>query len=129
METASLNVAVDNAAQSCPVNSYNEWDPLEEVLVGSLGDATVPSYHLTVSFNIPKSTARMYRFASGIRYPKMLTRPAEKELQEFVRILEGEGVKVVRPDPIDFRKKTKGLNWKSTGWCCACPRDSVRHST
>ena len=26
----------------CPVNSFNEWDPLEEVIVGRLEGATIP---------------------------------------------------------------------------------------
>jgi glycine amidinotransferase len=31
------------AAQVSPVNSHNEWDPLEEVIVGRLEGATIPS--------------------------------------------------------------------------------------
>jgi len=28
------------------VNSYNEWDTLEEVVVGVIDGATVPSWHI-----------------------------------------------------------------------------------
>jgi glycine amidinotransferase len=43
-----------NAA--CPVNSSNEWDPLEEVIVGWLDGAVVPPFHMTVTYNRPHST-------------------------------------------------------------------------
>ena len=125
MEMLARDVAPDTTAHQGPVNTYNEWDPLEEIIVGHLDHATIPSYHLTVSFNIPKSTARMYRFVGGMRYPKLFTRPAQKELDDFVHILEAEGVRVRRPDPVDYSKKIKSPYWKTTGWCCACPRDSV----
>ncbi len=38
-------------APHSPVMAWNEWDPLEEVIVGSLDGATIPTHHLTVIFN------------------------------------------------------------------------------
>ena len=32
----------DDTTQLCPVNSHNEWDPLEEVIVGRLEHAMLP---------------------------------------------------------------------------------------
>ena len=38
-----------NEPQSeCPVNSYNEWDPLEEVIVGIAEGARVPRLGLDI---------------------------------------------------------------------------------
>ncbi|MEV7083664.1 amidinotransferase, partial [Streptomyces sp. NPDC093516] len=34
-----------------PVNSHNEWDPLEEIIVGRLEGATIPSGHPVVTCN------------------------------------------------------------------------------
>ena len=48
-----------------PVNSYNEWDPLEEVIVGRLEGATFPSSHITVTSNLPSLTAKVYRLTSA----------------------------------------------------------------
>jgi len=107
----------------CPVNSYNEWDPLEEVIVGRLEGATIPSAHVTVTFNLPPLAAKLYRFAAGFRYPKWMVRLAQRELDDFIRILQGEGVKVRRPDVIDFRRRYRTLRWASRGFCVACPRD------
>ena len=38
-----LSSATDNAgATSCPVSSHNEWDPLEEIIVGRAEGQRVP---------------------------------------------------------------------------------------
>jgi glycine amidinotransferase len=44
---------VDNNNNVCPVNSYNEWDPLEEVIVGRLEGIRIPPTHVTVTYTIP----------------------------------------------------------------------------
>jgi glycine amidinotransferase len=107
----------------CPVNSYNEWDPLEEIIVGRLEGATIPSYHVTVTYNIPATTAKLYRPFAGRRYPGFLVKRAQKELDEFIHILESEGIVVRRPDGMDFSVKYKTPYWTSKGFCTACPRD------
>lgn len=107
----------------CPVNSYNEWDPLEEVIVGRLEGATIPAYHVTVTYNIPAKTARLYRPFSGRRYPKFLVKRAQKELDEFIHILESEGVVIRRPDIMDYSIRYRTPDWTSKGFCSACPRD------
>ncbi|MDM9383701.1 amidinotransferase [Chlorogloeopsis sp. ULAP01] len=109
--------------QICPVNSYNEWDKLEEVIVGRLEGATIPSYHVSVTHNIPKTTAKLYRFFAGRRYPNFLVQRAQKELDEFIHILKSEGIIVRRPEITNFSARYQSPNWKSKGFCSACPRD------
>lgn len=106
-----------------PVNSHNEWDPLEEVIVGHLDNATIPTNHVTVTFNLPPSVAHLYRLAAGFKYPKWMRRLAEKELDGFVRVLEREGIKVRRPDSPNFSRRYGSPRWRSRGFCVACPRD------
>jgi glycine amidinotransferase len=106
-----------------PVNSYNGWDPLEEVIVGRLEGAIIPPAHPSVTFNIPKTGAMLLRLVAGRPYPKLLRRRAQKQLDEFIRILEEEGVTVRRPDVIDWSRTCKSPDWSSRGFCLACPRD------
>lgn len=106
-----------------PVNSFNEWDPLEEVIVGRLEGATIPSNHLTVTFNIPRAAQPFFRFAAGWRFPGFMKKLAQKELDGFIRVMELEGIKVRRPDIVDWAKKYKSPWWSSRGFCIACPRD------
>jgi glycine amidinotransferase len=108
-----------------PVCSYNEWDPLEEVVVGRLEGAMIPSKHLTVSFNIPQRLAMIYKLVAGLPYPKFVVRPAQRDLDEFIHILEAEGVTVRRPAVTDFSVTYKTPHWQSKGFCSACPRDGL----
>ena len=60
-----------------PVNSHNEWDPLEEVIVGRLEGAVIPPNHASVTFNVPKVVGRIYHFVGGFRYPQFMVRSAQ----------------------------------------------------
>lgn len=111
--------------KTCPVNSYNEWDPLEEVIVGRLEGARLPSSHVTVTYTIPPTAAKFYPFFAGRRYPGFVVKRAQKELDEFIHILESEGVVVRRPDIIDFSREYKTPQWKSKGFTTSCPRDGI----
>ncbi len=121
----ALQQAASPVAVACPVNAHNEWDPLEEVIVGHVDDATIPSSHIAVTCNIPKAAAAIYPFFGGLRFPRIMTSPARRELDEFIHILEAEGVRVRRPDPEPFKRKFATPTWSSRGFTCACPRDSM----
>lgn len=108
-----------------PVNSHNEWDPLEEVIVGRLEGAVIPINHPVVTCNVPGITGKIFGMFAGIKYPSIMTAPAQRELEGFIRVLEAEGVKVRRPEAVDYRKKFRTPLWKSRGFCNTCPRDSL----
>jgi glycine amidinotransferase len=57
------------ASRVSPVNSHNVWDPLEEVIVGRLEGATIPSGHRVVTCNIPGMAARAQSLVAGWRFP------------------------------------------------------------
>jgi len=48
---ASVQLSSDAAEVSCPVNSYNEWDPLEEIIVGRAEGQRVPFLHPDLQVN------------------------------------------------------------------------------
>jgi glycine amidinotransferase len=118
-----VNAAVE--ARVCPVRTWNEWDPLEEVIVGRLEGATVPTRHVTFEGNLPPVPALLYRSLAGRRYPRVLIRRAQRELDAFIRLLEGEGVIVRRPDVVDFAVPCATPSWQSKGFCIASPRDGL----
>lgn len=111
------------ATETCPVSSHNEWDPLEEVIVGRLEGAVIPPPHITATRTVPPAAAKLYRLVGGRRYPRILVDAATKELDQFVHILEAEGVVVRRPDVVDLTARTRTPLWTSKGYCLACPRD------
>lgn len=112
-----------DSAPACPVSSHNEWDPLEEVIVGRLEGAVIPPPHITALRTVPPGAARFYRLVGGRRYPRVLVGAAQRELDQFVHILEAEGITVRRPDLMDFSAVSRTPFWKSKGYCIACPRD------
>ncbi|MFJ3921855.1 amidinotransferase [Streptomyces sp. NPDC090022] len=108
-----------------PVGSHNEWDPLEEIIVGRLDGATIPSRHPVVACNIPAWAARLQGLAAGRRYPRALVETAQAELDRFVALLQSLGVTVTRPDPVDHSRRFATPDWSSRGFGTTCPRDSL----
>src|SRR5215471_9234601 len=111
--TVSVPDDVAKATRACVVNSWNEWDPLEEVVVGRLEGAAAPPAHVTMVGNLPARAARLYPLLAGRRYPRLLVRPAQRELEGFVRLLVGEGITVRRPDVVDSSRRFASKHWRS----------------
>jgi glycine amidinotransferase len=123
MDSTRAQAIVDSAV--CPVSSYNEWDPLEEIIVGRLEGATIPSSHPVVTCNIPGLAARAQSLVAGFRYPGFMIEPAQRELEGFIALLQSLGVIVRRPDPVDYKATFGTPGWSSRGFCNSCPRDSL----
>src|SRR5258707_6202524 len=113
------------AGQGSPVNSHNEWDPLQEVIVGRLEGATIPSGHPVVTCNIPGMAAQAQSLLAGFRYPKIMIEPAQCELEGFVALLQSLSIVVRRPEPVEHKKRFSTPEWSSCGFCNSCPRDSM----
>ncbi|KMJ45350.1 amidinotransferase [Xenorhabdus khoisanae] len=106
-----------------PVNAYTEWDPLEEVIVGIVNGARFPAWHMALEPVLPDNQIVNFQRNAGRSFPKEFIESASKELEEFVHILESEGVKVRRPDVQDQSQVFGAPGWASTGLYCAMPRD------
>ncbi|MFB6438825.1 amidinotransferase [Streptomyces sp. NPDC056411] len=111
-------------AQS-PVCSYTEWDPLEEVIVGIVDEASFPTWHLALPPVLPADQHETFRKHAGQPFPPERVAAARAELEELVHILEGEGVRVRRPEVIPQRTPYTTLDWTSTGMYAAMPRDAI----
>lgn len=111
--------------RAVPVCSYTEWDPLEEVVVGIVDDASFPPWHIALPPVLPADQLETFRARAGSPFPPELVNAAAAELTEFTRILEGEGVTVRRPEPIPQRVAYSTPAWTSTGMYAAMPRDAL----
>lgn len=122
-----MNDAVTTDLPSCPVNSHNEWDPLEEVIVGRLEGAMVSSWNVINDHTVPPGewdelTTKIG--GSGIRYPEPMVAAAQKELDELIHILQSEGIIVRRPDLIRYDLPYGAPDWQvGHGFSAANPRD------
>ncbi len=81
------------------VNSWNEWDPLKEVIVGSALGATEVAYEPALSPYFTPANQRTENEAR--RIPQELADAAERQLDHLADLLAGMGIVVRRPDPID----------------------------
>jgi len=113
-----------------PVCSYNEWDPLEEVIVGIVDGAMVPSWHTIHRATVlPGQEKQMESLAKRtekqpLPYPEWLVQAATKCVDGFAHILESEGVIVRRPDIVDYSASFRTPDWEvMNGFCSANPRD------
>ena len=116
------NIVTSEGSALCPVNSYNEWDLLEEVIVGVVDGAAFPPYHIVLEATMPPDQLPTFRANAGKPFPAEQIAMAKNELEEFVHILEGEGVTVRRPLPAD-QQQYGAPGWTSTGLYNAMPRD------
>ncbi len=110
-----------------PVNSHNEWDPLEEVIVGAVDGAAFPAWDVINRHTTPPGMwAEMTRrYGGGGRpYPAEYIDAAREQLEGFVALLESFGVIVRRVDPQAHARPFASPDWSVTsGFCAANPRD------
>lgn len=124
-ETVSC-VEIAPAEGTPVVNTFNEWDPLEEVIVGVIDGACVPTWHITLEATMPPNQKNFYQRNGGKPFPKEQIDAARRNLEEFVHILESEGVVVRRPDILDHTRPYSTPDWSSPGGLyAAMPRDAL----
>jgi glycine amidinotransferase len=104
------------------VNSWNEWDPLEEVIVGSARGAADIGFEPALSpWFPPGNPGRAFR---GQSVPQPVVDDGERQLDDFAELLVRRGVTVQRPDPVEHRIAIKTPDWEAPGGHAnACPRD------
>ena len=83
------------------VNSWNEWDTLKHVIVGTVENSNVPPMEPALEPKLSKDSGMVG--SHGPR-PEEAINKANIQLNNFVSILESLGIKVDRPIPIDLQK-------------------------
>ncbi|XP_071476328.1 glycine amidinotransferase, mitochondrial-like [Diadema antillarum] len=111
------------SATKSPVWSHNEWDPLEEVIVGRVEGATVPPFTTEVKTNTSYDHWEFFGKYGGQSFPVEHLKVAEEEIAEFVNVLEHEGITVRRPDICNYQEEYITPDFRSTGMYAAMPRD------
>jgi glycine amidinotransferase len=103
MEAGFRSVIATEAASpaACPVNTWNEWDPLEEVIVGVAWGAHVPPGNDPLS-ELDETMMGM----GGQPFPFELVARVQAQIDAFAQVLEAEGVTVRRPAPYDLSAGT-----------------------
>ena len=77
---------LDVAPGDCPVSSYNEWDPLKEVIVGRVDGACVPEFSIEVKANSYEKNWPFFQKYGGKSFPQEYVDKAREEIEEFCRV-------------------------------------------
>ena len=121
---AQISNGTTSDAGAHPVNSFTEWDLLEEVIVGVMDHACWPPWHPTLAATMPETHHHLFQTLGGTKIDSEHVGKANRELEEFVRILEAEGVRVRRPERVDHSRSFSTQEWESaSGLYGAMPRD------
>ena len=96
------------------ISSWNEWDTLKRVVVGSAQHANWPVYD-TVYRNEAKNSLWTATPAPSGAVPQWIIDETEEDLHILCQTLTQLGVEVVRPDPLNFQTHDGLYNY--------CPRD------
>src|SRR3954453_14764400 len=104
------------------VSVHNEWDPLEEMIVGIADGARVSS---------PDPGLFALDYADYLDDPseiptapheRQVIEEANEDLARFVETLEAHGVNVRRPNPTDHARPFGTPDWQTDGQFSYCPR-------
>ncbi|MEP3278477.1 MAG: amidinotransferase [Stappiaceae bacterium] len=103
------------------VNAHNEWDPLEEIIVGTAAFAQLPKDRGIDALS--QATPDLYNDTGEMRFPDRIIEETEEDLAIFVAELAYLGIRVRRPTPIEFRDTVQTPLWESGYFFTYCPRD------
>jgi len=116
-------VEVGERAVALSVDVHNEWDPLEEMIVGVADGARVPSSQrdlFAVEYSDFYPSQR--EIPSGPFHPRVIEE-ANEDLEAFCDALKDAGVVVRRPRASDHARPFGTPDWTTDGQYDYCPRD------
>ena len=107
------------------VNTHNDWDPLEEIIVGHAHHSRIATDISANSFGY--ATLKPHELPPAGPYPQWVIDEANEDADGLANTLTKMGVKVHRPKIIDWENVEYdiGQGWKSKGWYSWCPRDCI----
>lgn len=103
--------------------SCNEWDTLEEVIVGNPSNARFP--YADKSTQVAAYPERPVSEIPQGSYSQWIIEETEEDLNEFVDALEKLGVTVKRPNTWAHSASFSTPHWKAQGYHNYCPRDII----
>ena len=101
---------------------YNEWDPIEELIVGNALYAGMPEEDRGFEAMQHGGSDAFEPIISG-RFPQKIIEETEEDIQLLIDSLTQLNITVKRPEPISFEEKIKTLDWEANHFFCYCPRD------
>lgn len=121
--SAVADAACESIARTPPVDVHNEWDPLEEVIIGTVRGARVPQAGPDlVAVEFADFVDRPHLVPCG-PLPDRVVAETEAELEILCEALRKLGIVVRRPGARDPAAVVATPDWCSDGFYDYCPRD------
>ncbi|MFJ7955784.1 inosamine-phosphate amidinotransferase 1 [Streptomyces sp. NPDC096319] len=125
---SEADLGIDGATQpdhpAKAVNSWDEFSPLREIVVGDATSAGVPSQtDLSAWLNDYPELTPSEREQVGGPFPKRVIEETNEDLADLVTTLRDMGVVVHQPPASDHEQEFGGPGWKTRGRHSYCPRD------
>lgn len=113
-----------NGEKNGIVSSHNEWDPLEEIIVGSPQGANLPKIDISLKQFYELNDTQVAKAEVG-KVPQRVIEETEEDIADFITALQRQGVVVRRPAEWDFNKEYSTPDWSGTGLFSLMPRDCL----
>lgn len=108
-------------AHNCKVSVYDEWSPLEEVIVGVVENARLPQPDPSVrGVDFPELADE--EIPTG-KFSDRVIEETQEDLANLVATLQELNVKVRRPEITNHSISFSTPNWSACGHFNYCPRD------
>ena len=108
------------------VNSHNDWDQLEEIIVGHAHHSRIATDISARSFSYAPYPEEQIKPLEGV-YPQWVIDEANEDADGLAKVLADMGVIVHRPKIVDWENINYdiGQGWNTKGWYSWCPRDLI----
>ncbi|GAA2386506.1 MULTISPECIES: scyllo-inosamine-4-phosphate amidinotransferase [Streptomyces] len=108
-----------------PVNSWDEFTPLKEIIVGDATHARIPRMSDPSAWLAcyPTMTPDELRQVEAGEFPKRVVEESNEDLEQLAETLRGLGVTTHRPPAVDHSRSFASPYWEADGYISYCPRD------
>ncbi|WP_372365312.1 inosamine-phosphate amidinotransferase 1 [Candidatus Uabimicrobium sp. HlEnr_7] len=108
------------------IRSHNEWDPIEEMIVGIATGAHFPTNDISFCLSVDSKSSipdyKMEEIKLG-PIPDKVIDETNEDLEVLVETLKKLDIVVKRPKPISSKQQIQTPYWKSELYFAYCPRD------
>lgn len=105
-----------------PVNVHNEWDPVEDIVIGIIDGARLPKPDRSLH-SIEFSNYQSIDSLPTGEFPLQVIEETTEDLDILAKTLSNLGVRIRRPLPTRTDLEFGTPNWRSNGLYNYCPRD------
>ena len=115
---------MSNQGRSMIIQTHNEWDKLNTVVLGDVAGARFPKYDDVFTEVAKHSTWTESAQPMG-PISQTVIQQTEEDLEYMKEQLEEAGVTVIRPRQLDFQQVVHNYRYFSDGMYNYCPRDTI----